>query len=197
MRRVAIFASGGGSNMQCVINAYKWGVLDMVPVLVISNNSKSGAISRAKDEGMLHYHISSKHFKTENDLGEKILRVLFWHKIDLVLLLGYMKLVPSIVIKHFGGKILNIHPALLPKFGGEGMYGKNVHKAVLAAGEKETGATIHVVDEEYDKGRILAQTVVSVKSYDTVDTLSERVLDKEHELLIDTLQKICEGKLVI
>ena len=106
-----------------------------------------------------------------------------------------MKKLGSITLDTFKSKVLNIHPALLPRHGGQGMYGKHIHEAVLAAGETETGVTVHIVDENYDTGAILAQKLISVKEEDTVDSLAERVLCVEHELFVDTLKKIISGEI--
>ena len=114
---------------------------------------------------------------------------------DLVVLAGYMKILGPRTISRYRGRILNIHPALLPRFGGEGMYGKRVHEAVLAAGETVTGVTIHMVDEEYDHGPIVARCEVSVLEDDTVDSLAERVLRREHGFYVETLQRISRGEI--
>ena len=127
------------------------------------------------------------------ELDRAILAVLESHDVELVLLAGYMKELGSGVLSRYRGRVLNIHPALLPKFGGKGMYGRFVHEAVLAAGEKVTGVTIHVVDELYDHGPIVAQSEVSVLRGDTPDSLSERVLRREHEFYVETLQRISAG----
>jgi phosphoribosylglycinamide formyltransferase-1 len=119
------------------------------------------------------------------------------HDVDTVILAGYMKKLGPLTLQAFRGRILNIHPALLPKFGGQGMYGKRVHEAVLQAGETVTGVTVHVVDEVYDHGRILAQCIVPVEEGDTVDSLAGRVLQQEHRLYAETLQRIAAGQIVL
>jgi phosphoribosylglycinamide formyltransferase-1 len=193
---LGFLASHGGSNMQAIIDACKSGRLDAKPCVVISNNSDSMALQRAKKEGIPHYHISSvTHPGTQED--EEIHRVLKRHGVDTVVLAGYMKMVGPITLQAYRGRILNIHPALLPKFGGKAMYGKRVHEAVLAAGETMTGVTIHIVDEGYDTGPIIAQCQVPVLPGDTADSLAERVLKHEHVLYAETLQKIAEGRIVL
>ena len=194
--QLGFLASHGGSNMQAIIDACKAGRLDAEPRVVISNNSDSRALQRAKDEGIPCYHISALiHPGSLED--EEILRVLRRHGVDTVILAGYMKKLGPITLAAYRGRILNIHPALLPKFGGEGMYGKRVHTAVLAAGEKMSGATVHIVDENYDAGPIVNQVQVPVLEGDTVDSLAERVLGHEHALYVETLRKISDGTIVL
>jgi len=191
---LGFLASHGGSNMQAIIDACKDGRLDAKPCVVISNNSDSMALLRARNEGIPWYHISGvTHPGPAED--EEILRVLHRHGVDTVILAGYMKKLGDITLKAYRGRILNIHPALLPKFGGKGMYGKRVHEAVLAAGEKVTGVTIHVLDENYDTGPIINQCQVPVLENDTADTLAERVLKHEHRLFAETLQMISDGRI--
>jgi phosphoribosylglycinamide formyltransferase-1 len=152
------------------------------------------ALQRARNEGIPWYHISGvTHPGSAED--EEILRVLQRHGVDTVILAGYMKRLGAVTLNAYRGRILNIHPALLPKFGGKGMFGKRVHEAVLAAGEKVTGVTIHLIDEHYDTGPIINQCQVPVLENDTVDSLSERVLKHEHRLYVETLQKISDGRI--
>jgi len=192
--RLGFLASHGGSNMQAIIDACKSGRLDANPCVVISNNSHSMALQRARNEGIPYYHISTlTHPGPQED--EEILRNLRHHGVDTVILAGYMKKLGPVTLGAYRGRILNIHPALLPKFGGKDMYGKRVHEAVLAAGEKVTGVTIHLVDEHYDTGPILAQCQVPVLEGDTADSLAERVLKQEHVLYAETLQKIADGRI--
>lgn len=193
--RIGFLASHNGSNMQAIIDAIKKGELDAIPCVVISNNSNAFALERARLEGIPAYHISSKHFETEEELDNAILETLLKHNVNIVCLAGYMKKVGPKVLNHFKNRVLNIHPALLPKFGGKGMYGKFVHEAVLNAGETKSGCTVHLVDEIYDHGRILGQKVVPVYPDDTVETLSARVLEQEHKLYPEILQKIAKGEI--
>ena len=193
---LGFLASHGGSNMQAIIEACKSGRLNANPCVVISNNSNSMALQRAKNEGIPHYQISVlTHPGPQED--EEILRVLRHHGVDTVILAGYMKKLGPVTLRAYRGRILNIHPALLPRFGGKDMYGKRVHEAVLAAGEKVTGVTIHIVDERYDTGPIIAQCRVPVLEGDTADSLAERVLKHEHVLYAETLQKIADGRIVL
>ena len=191
---LGFLASHGGSNMQAIIDACKDGRLDARPCVVISNNSDSMALQRARNEGIPCSHISgATHPGSAED--EEILRVLRRHAVDTVILAGYMKILGSVTLHAYRGRILNIHPALLPKFGGKGMYGKRVHEAVLAAGERVTGVTIHLIDENYDTGPIVNQCQVPVLEGDTPDSLSKRVLKHEHALYVETLQKISDGRI--
>lgn len=193
--RLAFFASHRGTNMQAVLDACKAGTLAAQPCVVISNNSDAEALIRAKQEGIPHYHLSVKTHPEPGQLDSEILATLKRHAVDLVVLAGYMRKLGPETLSAFQGRIINIHPALLPKYGGPGMYGAHVHEAVLAAGEQETGITIHLVDEEYDHGVILAQRRVSVLPGDTVATLAARVLAQEHLFLVETLNQIISGEL--
>ncbi len=191
---LGFLASHGGSNMQAIIDACKDGRLDARPCVVISNNSDSMALQRARNEGIPCSHISgATHPGSAED--EEILRALKRHGVDTVILAGYMKQLGPITLNAYRGRILNIHPALLPKFGGWGMFGKRVHEAVLAAGEKVTGVTIHLIDENYDTGPIVNQCQVPVLPGDTAESLAERVLTHEHKLYVETLQKISDGRI--
>lgn len=192
---IGFLASHNGSNMQAIIDACNSGGLQAVPVVVISNNNGSGAMVRAKQEGIPSYHLSSKTHPKPKELDEAILEVLLKHKVDIVALTGYMKKLGPKTLSRYAGAVLNIHPALLPKYGGKGMYGIRVHEAVLAAGEYLTGVSIHIVDEEYDKGPVIAQAWVSIEDADTPETLQERVLEQEHSLYPHTLQKIVSGEI--
>lgn len=174
--------------MQAVIDACTNGVLHADPRVLISNNSTSKAIERAKNENLPFYHISSLTHPDNED--REIFNALNRHNVEIVLLLGYLKKLGQKTLQHYSGRILNIHPSLLPKYGGKGMFGKHVHEAVLNSGEPVTGITIHTVNEEYDKGRIINQCQVPVIVGDTVETLSQRVILREHDFLIETLKKI-------
>jgi phosphoribosylglycinamide formyltransferase 1 len=193
---LGFLASHGGSNMQAIIDACQTGKLDAAPCVVISNNSEAPALERARKAGIPGYHISGKTHPGEVE-DQAILRTLRAHDVDTVILAGYMKKLGPLTLQAFRGRILNIHPALLPKFGGRGMYGKRVHESVLRAGETVTGVTVHVVDELYDHGRILAQCEVPVLAGDTADSLAERVLRQEHQLYTETLRRIAAGEIAL
>lgn len=179
--------------MQAVIDACKNRKINAKVVLVISNNSDAYALERAKKEKIDNYHVSE--YKYKEGFIDKLLELLAKYEIDLVLLAGYMKKLPKEIVERY--KVLNIHPALLPKYGGRGMYGERVHKAVLEAKEKESGCTVHVVDEHYDNGKILNQIKVPVLENDTVETLAKRVLEQEHIIYVDTVKKILTKEIEI
>jgi phosphoribosylglycinamide formyltransferase 1 len=197
IKNLGFLASHRGTNMQAIIDACKAGKLDALPVVVISNNGDSGALDRAHSEGIPAYHISSMSFPDPDALDCAIRDTLLKHKVDLVVLAGFMKKIGSRTIRAFEGSIINIHPALLPKYGGKGMYGSSVHERVLASGDKHTGVTIHVVSDNYDTGPILAQMKVPVQAGDTVETLAQRVLKTEHMLYVDTIKKIIDGEITL
>ncbi len=174
--RIAVAASGRGSNLEALLQALGSETPARV-VVVLSNRPDAGALTRAAARGVPAEIVGSP-----ADAAEWLER-LERHRVDLIVLAGYLKLVPAGVIARYRGRILNIHPALLPAFGGPGMYGRRVHEAVLASGARESGATVHLVDEEYDRGAVLAQTRVPVEPGDTPDRLAARVLEAEHRLL--------------
>jgi phosphoribosylglycinamide formyltransferase 1 len=192
---LGFLASHNGSNMQAVIAACKAGVLKAGPAAVISNNGDSGALLRAKQEGIPYYHLSSKTYPAPGELDAAILNALVSNQVGLVILAGYMRKLGAQTLRHYKGRVINIHPALLPKYGGEGMYGIRVHEAVLAAGEKETGVTIHLADGDYDRGAIIAQSRVPVLEGDTPEILAERVLAREHSFLVETIGRIITGEI--
>lgn len=194
---IGFLASHGGSNMQAIIDACKEGRLSATAAVVISNNGDSRALERARTEGIPNYHLSGNTHPDPDDLDRAIMDTLIRHNVDVIALAGYMKKLGPKTLACFRGRILNIHPALLPKFGGKGMYGIHVHEAVIAAGEKESGVTVHLVDEEYDRGPILAQVRVPVMPGDTPEILAERVLVQEHLLYPATLQRIATGEIVL
>lgn len=192
---IGFLASHNGSNMQAIIDACKSGALQASPAVVISNNADSGALVRARQEGIPLYHLSGKTHPDPALLDQAILDALLRHGADTVVLAGYMKKLGPRTLSRFSGRILNIHPALLPRFGGTGMYGMNVHRAVIAAGESESGVSIHLVDADYDTGPVIAQARVPVEPGDTAETLAERVLRREHSFFPETLQRIASGEL--
>jgi phosphoribosylglycinamide formyltransferase-1 len=197
MKNIGILASHNGSNAQAIIDACKTGLLQAVPVVIISNNSNSGAIVRAKQEGIPFYHLSHVTHSQPEQLDQVILDTLRKHNVDIVVLAGYVKKLGPKTLAGFKGNVINTHPSLLPKFGGQGMYGINVHKAVIAAREKETGVSVHVLEEEYDTGPVIAQAKIRVLPNDTPETLQARVLELEHAFLPKTLQKIISGEIIL
>ena len=172
--RVAVLVSGGGTNLQALLDALHDSPLARV-ARVISNRDDAGAVARARAAGVPATVLSDPADATE------LLAAL--RDANLVVLAGYLKLVPAAVVSRFRGRMINIHPALLPAFGGPGMYGHHVHEAVLASGAKESGVTVHFVDEAFDRGAIIAEERVPVKPGDTPESLAARVLEAEHRLL--------------
>jgi len=200
LKNIAVFASGGGSDLQAIIDGCKLGKINAAVGVVISNNSKSMALTRARAENIPAFHFSQKSEKIFEDpqkLEQAILDTLITNDIDIVFLAGYMKKIGARILHTYKNRIFNIHPALLPKYGGKGMFGINVHKAVIEAGETETGITIHRVDPEYDTGAIVAQCTVPVYKDDTAEVLAARVLQQEHIFLVEVLKDIIIPSLIM
>jgi phosphoribosylglycinamide formyltransferase-1 len=195
MLTLGLLASHRGSNVRAVVEACRDGRLDARPGVVISNNANSGVLEFAAASGIPSCRIGGPAFADDASRDAAILQELQRRGVELVLLLGYMKLLGPQTTAAYRGRILNTHPALLPHHGGQGMYGDRVHAAVLAAGERETGVTVHLVDEQYDHGEIVAQCRVRVEPGDSVESLSVRVLEREHAFLIETLQAIASGRI--
>lgn len=189
--RAAVFASGGGSNFQALLDHQRpegdWGV-----VLLVTDRDDAGAISRAVDASVPAVVIKTTG-RDATEVASETLHLFERHRVDLILLAGYLKLIPREVTTQYRGRILNIHPALLPAFGGKGMYGMRVHAAVIESGAHESGATVHFVDEEYDRGAVVAQRRVAVRADDTPEALAARVLEVEHELYPQAVDHICEA----
>ncbi len=190
MMRLAVLASHEGSTLQALIDACAAQTLDAEIVLVVSNNSKAGALRRAATANIDTRHISIKTHGSEAAANQAIADALSDTKADWVLLLGYMKKMGETILRQFSGRIINTHPALLPDFGGQGFFGRKVHEAVHAAGVNETGATLHIVGQDYDTGPIIAQIRVPVLSGDDIDAIELRVKTAERKLLVDTLSQI-------
>ena len=193
MMRLAVLASHEGSTLQALIDACATRTLNAEVVLVVSNNSKAGALRRAATANIDTRHISAKTHGSEDDANRAIANALAETKADWVLLLGYMKKMGEAILCQFSGRIINTHPALLPDFGGQGFFGRKVHEAVYAAGVSETGATLHIVGQDYDTGPIIAQIRVPVLSGDDVDAIEKRVKTAERKLLVDTLRQLEAG----
>jgi phosphoribosylglycinamide formyltransferase-1 len=194
--KLAAFASGRGSNVAAILDRIDDGQLEGVePVLLITNNSRCGAVELARARGIPVRHLSSRTHGEGAALARAMLEALRSAGAQLIVLAGYMKKVPDEVVRAYRGRILNIHPALLPSHGGRDMYGLWVHKAVLAAGERETGVSVHLVDEEYDHGAVLRQSRVPVLPGDTPESLAARVLQSEHELYWRVIRDFVRGRL--
>ena len=188
MFKIGVMASGGGSNFKAIIDRIGEGDLDAQCKFLITNNGGCGAVSHAQSYGIPVYHISGKTHPDTEAYEAALIDVVDRYDIDLLVLAGYMKALPVSMIRRLPNRILNIHPSLLPKYGGKGFWGIHVHEAVIAAHDTESGPTVHLVSEEIDKGRILAQTKVPVLEGDTPETLATRVLVQEHELYWRTIR---------
>ncbi len=189
MLNIAVFASGRGSNFEALQRTISEKNIPAVIVAVISNNSASGVLALARSFNIPAFHISQRQFSDEGSYRKKILETLSTFGVNFIVLAGYMKKLDAEIIRAYPQRIINIHPALLPKFGGAGMYGMNVHAAVIAAGEKESGATVHYVNEQYDDGGIIAQDRVTIVSTDTAESLASKVLTIEHRLLPEVVRQ--------
>jgi formyltetrahydrofolate-dependent phosphoribosylglycinamide formyltransferase len=198
MLNIAVFGSGRGSNFQAVQDAMDAGRIPGArTALVLSNNSTAGILEIARAHAIPAVHLSQKQFASEAAFADAMLSLLRSHDTGLIVLAGYMKRLPAQVVAAFRHRIINIHPALLPEFGGQGMYGMHVHEAVLAARRTESGATVHLVDEEYDHGAVVVQERVPVLAGDTPATLAARVLEVEHRILPDAVRLFAEGRVTI
>jgi len=195
MMRLGLLASHGGSNLGAIIAACNSGRIAMEPVAVIGNNSKAFALERARQAGIPTYHLSGQTHPDPAALDAAMAETMARHGAEMIALAGYMKRLGPLTLERWRGRIINIHPSLLPKFGGQGMYGERVHAAVLAAGEQETGVTVHLVTEEYDQGPVIAQVTIPVEPGDTPAMLGARVLPQEHALYVETLARIARGEL--
>jgi phosphoribosylglycinamide formyltransferase-1 len=196
MVRLGVLVSGGGTNLQAIIDACEKGILKGLAevVLVISNRADAYGLERAKKHRVDALCLERKDYADGPAYSKALADALAARGVDLVCLAGFLlKLEPNFV-QAFKGRILNIHPALLPKFGGKGMYGHHVHEAVVAAKELESGATVHFVDEEYDHGMTIVQRKVPVLPGDTGETLAERVLQIEHSIYPEAIRKVISGK---
>ena len=192
--RIAIFASGSGSNAEAIIRASREGRLSSEVGLVISNNVNAGVLKRAKALEVNNSVIDPRSFESEELYITSLLSTLDENEIDFIALAGYLKLVQPELIDKYRNKITNIHPALLPSFGGKGFYGMKVHEAVLEAGCKVSGVTIHLVNEKYDRGAIIAQRTLPVLDDDNPESLASRVLKIEHEIYPEALQLFEEDR---
>jgi len=192
--RLAVFISGGGTGLQAIIDASKRGDLSADVVWVVSSTGKAFGLERAKNIGIETFVFLGSKYMNQREATADLLAKLRERKIDYIALAGYLKLLAPEIIRAYPKRIVNIHPGLLPKYGGPGMYGHFVHEAVLAAGEKESGPSVHIVDEIYDHGRILEQVRVPVLPGDTPDTLAARVLIEEHKLYPRVIDNLIKGK---
>ncbi len=192
---IGVLASGEGTTLQAVLDACASGRLAARIAVVISNNASAGALRRARDAGVPARHLSLATAGGSQSLDQALAETLSEFASDWVLLAGYMKRLGPKTLAPFAGRIINTHPALLPEFGGQGMFGANVHRAVLAAGRRTSGASVHWVDENYDTGAVIAQVRVPVESGDSVESLAQRVQAAERELVVEVLAAAASGRL--
>ncbi|MCL2183087.1 MAG: phosphoribosylglycinamide formyltransferase [Chitinispirillia bacterium] len=193
--RCTVFASGGGSNFQALLDKRASGDLHVDFVLLAGNNSGAKAFGRARDNGINTLHIAPSHFNDEAAYAKRLGDALTEVNTELVILAGYMRKLPPSIVREYRNKIINIHPGLLPAFGGKGMYGMNVHRAVLDYGAKLSGVTVHFVDEEYDHGPVILQKAVPVLDGDDENTLAARVLEAEHDSYWRAIEALASGKI--
>ncbi|XP_075476920.1 phosphoribosylglycinamide formyltransferase, chloroplastic-like [Primulina tabacum] len=194
-RSLAVFVSGGGSNFRSIYEASLSGSVHGDIAVLVTNKPECGGAVFAREKGIPVLIFPKPKDAQEGLSAEDLVTTLRSYRVDLVLLAGYLKLIPAELIRAFPKSMLNIHPSLLPAFGGKGYYGMKVHKAVIASGARYSGATIHFVDEQYDTGRILAQRVVPVLAYDTPEELAERILHEEHKLYVEVVSALCEDRI--
>ncbi|RKX22277.1 MAG: phosphoribosylglycinamide formyltransferase [Candidatus Zixiibacteriota bacterium] len=190
LARIAVFISGGGSNLQSLIDASESGRLSGKIVLVISSRDNAYGLERAFNAEIDTFVYKVKNYAAKEDAYRDLMEMLEEYEVEYIALAGYLKLLPVPIVRQYKNRITNIHPALLPKYGGSGMYGHHVHEAVIKAGEKESGATVHIVDEIYDHGKILMQQKVSVSPEDTPESLAAKVLKIEHQIYPKALDKL-------
>ncbi len=193
---ITVLVSGGGTNLQSVIDHIENGYLDKAKIVqVISGSPEAYALERAEKAGIPGVCIDKEQFPDEKERHSMILQKLREKDTDLIVLAGYMNILDRSLIEAYPNRIINIHPALIPKHCGKGYYGKRVHRAVLEGGETESGATVHFVDEGVDTGKIILQEKVPVEPVDTEDTLAARVLTVEHRILPQAIKLFCDGKI--
>ena len=192
---LAFLASNNGSSLRAIVAAIEAGALDARPVLVVSNRKTAPALDFAADHG-----VAARFIPTAADpdgADRRLAEALTAAGADLVVLSGYLRKLGPATLAAFGGRILNIHPALLPRHGGQGMYGRRVHEAVIAAGERESGATVHLVDDQYDHGEVVAQVRVPLADDDDAAAVERKVMASEPALFVLTLQRLVAGQLML
>ena len=197
MKKIAVFVSGGGSNFKAIHHQIIQGNILGKIVIVFSNNPNCGAIKFAEENSIPIFIINAARYPNAHTRDEFLLETCLKAEIDLICLAGFMKMLPQNIVKQYEYRILNIHPGLLPEFGGKGFYGTRVHEAVINTGKRESGATVHFVDEIYDHGPIILQKKVEVMETDTPESLAARVLKLEHELFPEVVKAFCENKIIM
>ena len=196
MKNIAVFISGGGTNLQAIINATENKEINAKIKLVFSNKKNAYGLERAKKANIETLYLNRKNFSKSEEYDEEILKVLKEKDIDLIVLAGYLGILTSKIISNYRGRIINIHPSLIPSFCGSGFYGEHVHKAVIKKGVKITGATTHFVDEIIDCGAIIMQDTVPVQMNDDYKSIAAKVLEVEHKILVKTVKAFCENRII-
>ncbi len=196
---IAVLVSGGGTNLQALIDAQNSGIIKSGRIrLVISNKDGAYALEKAKNAGIETYTVLKKKFYGQQGFESELIRILGENKIDLIVLAGFMSILSENFTAHYRNKILNVHPSLIPSFCGAGFYGLHVHEAVLKKGVKVTGATVHIVNEIPDGGPIVMQRAVEVRDGDTPEALQKRVMEQaEWKILPESVELMCSGKIKI
>lgn len=199
MIKTAVLVSGGGTNLQAIIDSVQAGKITNAAIdLVLSNKPGAYALERAKNHGIQSEVIVPKEYSTREEYGEAVIKCLEQHAIDLVVLAGFLVILPDNFVKHYEGRMINIHPSLIPAHCGPGYYGLKVHESVLARGNKITGATVHFVNEIADGGPIISQRAVEVRDGDTPEVLQKRVMEQaEWEILPQAIDDIANDRLVM
>ena len=195
--RIAVFASGTGSNFKNILEKTIEGLIPAKIVILVTDNHNAGAIQIARDHNIPVRVFSKNDFLNREDLNVQMLNSLKEYSVQYIVLAGYLKLIGANIVKEFNNKILNIHPALLPSFGGKGMYGEYVHQAVFDQGVKVSGATVHLVNEIYDAGSIVLQKAISIEGLDSPKEIAREVLKIEHEIYPNAVKLLVENRLKI
>lgn len=195
--KIAVLISGGGSNLQALIDAVEQGNIKGEITVVISDKENAYGLQRAKKHNIEAIAINKKSFDSKNAFDAEMSKQLRSRNVDLIILGGFLSILPMDIIKEYEGRIINIHPSLIPSFCGNGFYGERVHKAAIEYGVKVSGATVHFVDEGTDTGAIILQQAVTVADEDTAETLAAKVLEVEHWLIVKAAALFCDGKLAI
>lgn len=197
MLKIGVLISGGGSNLQCLIDETESGKIKGEIVKVIANKEDAYGLERAQMAGIDNKYLNPKDFKDLEEYNNQLVKIFKEAGVDLIVLAGYLRILSGDILKEYKNKIVNIHPSLIPSFCGDGYYGSRVHQAVLDYGCKITGATVHFVDEGTDTGPIIIQRVAEVKQDDNLDSLQKRVLEVEHEILVEAVKLICEDRVSV
>lgn len=195
--KIGVLISGGGTNLQSIIDNIHNGNINGEIKLIISNRKEAYGLTRGRQANIESIYVDRKLFNSEIEYNLELIRLFKEKKIALIVLAGYLKVLSKDLIKEFNGKIINIHPSLIPSFCGKGYYGDKVHESVLDYGVKITGATVHFVDEGTDTGPIIFQEVVYIDSTDDLETLKKKVLKIEHKLLVQAVKLYCEGRIKV